>query len=111
MMVQFKVVRKNKYGHRWIEEPPERVRFRNKCKYQRLGCICDKGYSTYVGHADGSMGILIGCTPDVSCPRLKRWDTMHGLKRPYTIIENISLTPAEAGLKQNIYENKNSNMV
>ena len=81
--VEFKVLRKNKWGHRFILEPKERIRFRKKCKYNKLGTLCDKGYEC---HVDG--GVLLGCTPDVSCPRLRMWDKKHGLERPFTMVEN-----------------------
>ena len=81
--IDFKVLKKNQYGHRWILEPNERIKFREKCKYNKLSTFCDKGYVCYV---DG--GVLIGCTPDVSCPRLRTWDKKHGLELPYTMVEN-----------------------
>ena len=81
--IEFKVLKKNQYGHRWILEPKERIKFREKCKHNNLGTMCDKGHKCYV---DG--GVLIGCTPDVSCPRLWAWDKRHGLEFPYTMVEN-----------------------
>lgn len=81
--VEFKVLKKNSYGHRWILEPKERIKFREKCKFNKLGTLCEKGYKCYV---DG--GVLIGCTPDVSCPRLSTWDKKHGLEQPFTMVEN-----------------------
>lgn len=81
--IEFKVLKKNQSGHRWILEPKERIKFREKCKYNKLGTICEKEYKCYV---DG--GVLIGCTPDVSCPRLMAWDKKHGLERPFTMVEN-----------------------
>lgn len=81
--VEFKVLKKNQYGHRWILEPKERIKFREKCKSNKLGTLCEKGYKCYV---DG--GVLYGCTPDVSCPRLRAWDKKHGLERPFTMVEN-----------------------
>ena len=81
--VEFKVLKKNQYGHRWILEPKERIKFREKCKFNRLVTFCEKGYKCYV---DG--GVLIGCTPDVLCPRLRTWDKKHGLELPYTMVEN-----------------------
>ena len=81
--VEFKVLRKNSYGHRFILEPRERIKFRERCKYNKRGTMCEKGYDCYV---DG--GCLIGCTPDVSCPRLRTWDKKHGLERPFTMVEN-----------------------
>lgn len=87
-LIDFHVIRRNKWGYKWIEEPKEREDFRNKCKYQKLGCLCEKGYGTYGYDIKSKEGYcLIGCTPDVNCPRLKRWDTLHGLKRPYKMIE------------------------
>lgn len=81
--IEFKVLKKNKYGHRFILEPKERIKFREKCKYNKLGTMCDKGYKCYV---DG--GVLTGCTANVNCPRLDAWDKRHGLERPYTMVEN-----------------------
>ena len=81
--INFKVLRKNKYGHRWILEPKERIRFRERCKHHQLFGSCEKGYDCY---ADG--GVLLGCTPDVSCPRCRAWDKRHGLERPFTMVEN-----------------------
>lgn len=81
--IEFKVLRKNQYGHRFILEPNERIKFREKCKHRSNFGSCDKGYKC---HIDG--GVLIGCTPDVSCPRLWAWDKRHGLERSYTMVEN-----------------------
>lgn len=81
--IEFKVLRKNQYGHRFILEPRERIRFREKCKHNRCQTLCEKGYKCYI---DG--GVLIGCTPDVSCPRCHAWDRRHGLEKPYTMVEN-----------------------
>lgn len=81
--ITFKVLRKNSYGHRFILEPKERIKFRERCKYNKLGTLCEKGYKCYI---DG--GVLLGCTPDVSCPRCHAWDKRHGLELPYTMVEN-----------------------
>ena len=81
--VEFKVLRKNQYGHRFILEPKERIKFREKCKHGSKYGSCAKGYDCFV---DG--GVLIGCTPNVSCPRLYAWDKRHGLEKPYTMEEN-----------------------
>ena len=81
--VEFKLLKKNNYGHRFFLEPKERIKFREKCKYNKCKTMCDKGYDCYV---DG--GVLIGCTPNVSCPRLYAWDKRHGLEKPYTMVEN-----------------------
>lgn len=81
--IKFKVIRTNKHGHRFILEPKERIKFREKCKYNKLGTLCDKGYKCYI---EG--GILYGCTENVNCPRLERWDKQHGLEKPYTFVEN-----------------------
>lgn len=43
-MVSFKVVKRNKYGVKWIEEPPQRFEFREKCKYQGKVGNCEKQY-------------------------------------------------------------------
>ena len=90
-MISFKVVKRNKYGVKWIEEPPQRFEFREKCKYQGKVGNCEKQY-----YAEGydernkQMYFLGGCTPDVNCPRLKAWDTRHGLKKPYHYLNNDS---------------------
>lgn len=81
--IEFKVLRTNKHGHRFILEPKERIKFREKCKYNKIGVLCDKGYKCYI---DG--GCLHGCTENVVCPRLARWDKRHGLEKPYTFVEN-----------------------
>lgn len=87
-MVAFKVVKRNKYGHKWIEEPIERVKYRNRCNHSRYG-LCDEGYNTF--EYDSKLKVLsalIGCTPDVDCPRMIAWDKKHGLEKPYTMVEN-----------------------
>ena len=81
--VEFKVLKKNQHGHRFILEPEERIKFREKCKYNTLGTLCEKDYSFYIND-----GVLIGCTPSVSCPRVRAWDKRHGLELPYTMVEN-----------------------
>ena len=81
--IEFKVLRKNNWGHRFILEPKERIKFREKCKHNRLGTLCDKGYTCYING-----GVLHGCTPNVSCPRCYAWDKRHGLEKPYTMEEN-----------------------
>lgn len=81
--VEFKLLKKNNYGHRFFLEPKERIKFREKCKYNKCKTMCDKGYDCLV---DG--GVLIGCTPNVFCPRLYAWDKRHGLEKPYTMVEN-----------------------
>ena len=81
--IEFKVLRRNSYGHRWILEPKERIKFRERCKHHGRFGSCEKGYDCYV---DG--GVLLGCTPDVCCPRLRAWDKRHGLERPFTMVEN-----------------------
>ncbi|MBQ7462454.1 MAG: hypothetical protein IJS63_09420 [Bacteroidaceae bacterium] len=95
-VIEFRVVIRNRYGHRWIEEPLERVAFRNKCKHQMLGCLCEKGYKCYVADNPRHIvdGVIIGCTPNVSCPRLRWWDSFYGLKKPYTMVENNHKTHA-----------------
>lgn len=80
--IEFKVIRKNQYGHRFILEPKERIQFRKKCKYNKLS-FCEKGYYCYIQGA-----CLHGCSPDVNCPRLWAWDKRNGLERPYTMVEN-----------------------
>ncbi len=89
-LITLNVVRRNRYGHRWIEEPVERVAFRMKCKHIKMGCICEKNYFC-IEQYDKRKGILAhlhGCTPNVDCPRLHRWDKKNGLEKPYTIVEN-----------------------
>ena len=81
--INFKLLRKNSYGHRFILEPKERIKFRERCKYNKLQTMCEKGYKCYI---DG--GVLLGCTPDVNCPRCRAWDKRHGLELPYTMVEN-----------------------
>lgn len=80
--IDFKVLRKNAYGNRFILEPKERIKFRERCKHNKRG-MCEKHYECYV---DG--GVLIGCTANVSCPRAIAWDKRHGLEKPYTMVEN-----------------------
>ena len=81
--IEFKVLRKNSYGHRFILEPKERIKFRERCKHRNRVGGCENGYECYI---DG--GVLLGCTPDVSCPRCHAWDKRHGLELPYTMVEN-----------------------
>ena len=86
-MIDFRVIKKNRYGHRWIKEPEEREKFRGKCKHQELGCICKKHYYSMEMHGKELVHVG-GCSPNVYCPRLRRWDTMHGLREPnYTFVE------------------------
>lgn len=82
MPIEFKVLKKNSYGHRFILEPKERIKFRERCKHNKCG-MCDKHYECYT---DG--GVLIGCTANVPCPRMMAWDKRHGLEKPYTMMEN-----------------------
>lgn len=81
--VEFKVLKKNSYGHRFILEPKERIKFREHCKHNKCGTLCEKRYKC---HIDG--GALIGCTENVHCPRMMAWDKRHGLEMPYTMVEN-----------------------
>ena len=80
--IEFKVIRTNKHGHRFILEPNARKKFRERCKYNRHYTICDKRYGC---HVDG--GYLIGCSENVDCPRVHQWDKRHGLEKPYTMVE------------------------
>lgn len=82
--VEFKVLKKNRHGHRFILEPEERIKFREKCKYNTLGTLCEKDYRCYIND-----GVLIGCTPSVSCPRVRAWDKRHGLELPYTMVDRF----------------------
>lgn len=89
-MTEWNVVKKNRYGHRWIEEPVEREEFRKKCKHRGQFGFCEKGYGCHETHnrkrvVDTFVG---GCTPSVECcERLYRWDKRHGLQKPYTIVD------------------------
>lgn len=90
-LVEFRKVKKNRYGHLFLEEPVERIHFRERCKDRDKFGGCKKHCKCFV--ADNPKGVidavLFGCTPGVDCPRLKRWDTIHGLQRgTYTIVEN-----------------------
>jgi hypothetical protein len=88
--IEFKVLRKNSYGHRFILEPKERIKFRERCKHNKLGTLCEKGYKCYTANNPRHVidAVLIGCTPNVSCPRCRAWDKRHGLDLPYTMVEN-----------------------
>jgi hypothetical protein len=90
--ITWNIVKHNRYGHRWIEEPSERVAFREKCKYIKMGCACEKGYSCIeqFEKKKGILAELFGCTPNVDCPRLRRWDKKNGLEQPYTMVANKS---------------------
>lgn len=85
-------IKKNKWGHRFITEPKERIDFRKKCKFRdKLGC-CEKGCKAFTYSNPRTKivdTVLIGCTPIVQdCARVNRWDRRHGLIQPYTIVEN-----------------------
>ena len=81
----FKVISTNKFGHRFIEEPNERILFRMKCKHLELGNFCKKDYFAYT--EEGGRAVrLEGCTAGVKCPRLQRWDRRHGLVEPYSMV-------------------------
>ena len=94
-VIEFKVVKRNRYGHKWIEEPQERIEFRNKCKH-RTKFGCENGYKCYTANNPQHIidAVVIGCTPNVSCPRLRWWDSYYGLKKPYTMVGN-GITPKE----------------
>ncbi len=81
--VKFKVLKKNSWGHRFILEPKERIKFRERCKHNVVRTLCEKGYQ-----CPTTDGVLVGCTPNVSCPRMRAWDKRHGLEKPYTMVEN-----------------------
>ena len=90
--IKFKVIKRNRYGHKWIEEPEERVAFRERCKHHdKFGCKKHYHCEVQFDKRRGIIAWLLGCTPDVSCPRLKRWDTMHGIIQPFTMVENGSI--------------------
>ena len=88
-MVEWKVVKKNRWGHRFIEEPVERIAYRKKCKHNGL-FGCNKGYRCYEANNRKRIldTVIVGCTPNVDCPLLSRWDKRHGLEGSYTILEN-----------------------
>ena len=78
-----KVAKRFRNGWKIYFEPKEREAYRKGCKHNHLG-ICDKGYFCYACADQFRLrvadSVLIGCTPNVDCPILKRWDTRHGLK-------------------------------
>lgn len=89
-MTEWKIAKKNRYGHRWIEEPVEREEFRKKCKCRDQFGGCEKGYGCYETHNRKRVvdTFVNGCTPSVEfCERLHRWDKRHGLQLPYTIVD------------------------
>lgn len=89
--VEFRVLRKNRSGHRFILEPKERIKFRGRCKYNKLGDLCEKGCKSYTSSNRGGRvvdSVVIGCAADVRCPRVLAWDKRHGLEKPYTMVEN-----------------------
>lgn len=91
-MINWKI-KENRYGGRFVEEPTERVDFRKRCRHLVLGCSCDKAYYSLVqdkrDKRRGIVTMLFGCSPDVMCPRLRRWDRKHGLEMPYTMVEKL----------------------
>lgn len=88
-MVEWKTVKRNRCGHRWIEESVEREAFRKKCPHLSI-FGCEKGYGCHETHnrkrvVDTFVG---GCTPSVEfCERLHRWDKRHGRPYPSTIVD------------------------
>ena len=90
--IVWRVVRRNRWGNRWIEEPAERVAFRRKCKHRDMFGGCAKGCYQLAASQNlkGIIDAFIpGCTAGVEfCPRLHAWDRRHGLHLPYTIVEN-----------------------
>lgn len=98
IMIEWKVVKKNRYGHRWIEEPVERTAFRKKCKHRDRFGGCALNY--YCHEMDGkALCFLAGCTPNVGCPRLARWDKRNGIQQPYTIVQNSKEAARDAAIK------------
>ena len=77
--MEIKVVKRNKFGGKFIEEPEERKVFREKCKSRRLGCLCDKG--CYFDYNDRCKQLcrVHGCLPKTYCKRMKAWDKKHGI--------------------------------
>lgn len=57
-----------------MTESKEREAYRMKCRY--YGCDGGCGKRSYVKriNAFNSMGIVILCTPDCGCARMKRYD-------------------------------------
>lgn len=89
-MIEWKVVKKNRYGHRWIEEPVERSEFRMKCKHRDEFGFCRKGYGCYETHNSRHVvdTFRLGCSESVKCcTRLLAWDKKHGIEKPYTIVD------------------------
>ena len=89
-MTEWKIAKKNRWGHRWIEEPVEREEFRRKCKHLDPFGGCEKGYGCHETHNRKRVvdTFVVGCTPSVEdCERLRRWDKRHGLRPPYTIVD------------------------
>lgn len=79
-----KLQRSRKLRGGWIifREPAERETYRANCKHYHMG-FCDKDRFCYAC-SDKRRRVVdtirFGCTPNVDCPILKRWDTRHGLK-------------------------------
>lgn len=73
-------IKKNRWGHKFIVEPIERIKFREKCKSLELGCLCKKGcYFDYYDKAMKCMCRVHGCLPKTPCQRMKAWDKKHGI--------------------------------
>ena len=92
--IVWKVVRRNRWGHRWIEEPAEREAFRRKCRHRDMFGGCAKGcYAMTANNPKHVIDAFVpGCTAGVECcSRLHAWDRRHGLRLPYTIVENKSV--------------------
>ena len=88
-MTEWKVLKKNRYGHRWIEEPTEREAFRKKCPHltmfgcgKHLGCLEAHNPKRIIDT------FVAGCAPAVQdCDRLHRWDRRHNRPMPSTIVD------------------------
>ena len=78
--MEIKVVKRNKWGVKFIEEPEERKVFREKCKSRKIG-LCEKGeHFDYYDKAMKCMCRVHGCLSKTSCKRMKTWDKKHGLE-------------------------------
>lgn len=88
--IQLKVAKRLRCGWKIFYEPEEREAYRHKCKHYHWA-LCKKGYYCFT-FSDPRRRIIdtmrLGCTPNVECPILKRWDTRHGLKFRFHGVEN-----------------------
>ena len=88
-MIEWKTVKRNRYGHRYIEEPAEREAFRKKCPHlSRFGCEKHLGCMETHNPKRIADTFVAGCAPSVEgCDRLYRWDKKHGRPMPSTIVD------------------------